>query len=158
MSEWQCKECGLVLQPGIILTYEGEPVCKADDETCSLCQDARQKALEDDARRYRFLRDRLARPVDVLVGGVYAGRPGHGKIITGEDLDRAVDAELGMNIPHEETLEQRLAQCLAAIVDTPLMTGRDEPGGYHSPLELRLGFFRPDLSERAAELLEEAGL
>ena len=56
------------------------------------------------------------------------------------------------------SLERRLAECLAAIVDEPLLTGRDEPGGFSSPLDIRLGFFKPELANRAAELLEEVGL
>lgn len=64
---------------------------------------------------------------------------------------------MGFDMPVIATLESRLADCLADIVDAPLLTGRDECGGFISPLDIRVGFFRPDLSERAAELLEEAG-
>lgn len=52
-------------------------------------------------------------------------------------------------------LEERLADCLAECVDGTLLTVRDTWNG--ADVELRLGSFRPDLSERAAELLEEAG-
>jgi hypothetical protein len=76
---------------------------------------------------------------------------------TGEDLDRAVDAAMGKVVPDTPTLEERLADCLADIVDTPILTGRDECWAFRSPLEIRLGFFRPDAANRAAELLEEAG-
>jgi hypothetical protein len=53
------------------------------------------------------------------------------------------------------TLEERLADCLAEAIDTPLLTLRDPVGNY--PMELRLGSFNREVSERAAELLEEAG-
>jgi|GEM_PF-2584211 len=53
------------------------------------------------------------------------------------------------------TLPERLAACLAEAVDTPLLVLK-EPDG-HSDLELRLAHFRPDIANRAAELLEEAG-
>lgn len=90
------------------------------------------------------------------LGGVFAGRVPNNVILGGEDLDRAIDAEIGV-VPHGETLEARLAECLAACIDTPLLAGRDEVGGFSSPLEIRLGFFKPEISERAAGLLEEAG-
>ena len=64
---------------------------------------------------------------------------------------------MGAVVETGPTLEARLAECLADCIDTPLLTGRDEVGGFSSPLEIRIGFFRPELSERAAELLEEAG-
>lgn len=54
-------------------------------------------------------------------------------------------------------LVDRLADLLAQILDEPLVTlpGGDPGGG--PPLELRLAHYRPDLSARAAELLDEAG-
>lgn len=52
-------------------------------------------------------------------------------------------------------LEDRLAACLAEAIDETLMTVRDTMND--RDVELRLGSFRKDISERAAELLEEAG-
>ncbi len=54
------------------------------------------------------------------------------------------------------TLERRLAECLRDCVDGTLMTVRDTLNDRE--VELRLGSFDQGLSERAAELLEEAGL
>lgn len=55
-------------------------------------------------------------------------------------------------------LLERFADLLAAILDEPLHTlSGPGPDGGHDPLQLRLAHFRPDLSERAAVLLEEAG-
>lgn len=59
--------------------------------------------------------------------------------------------------PQTEPLEKRLAKCLAAIVDEPILAGRDECGAFTSPLEIRLGFFLPELTAHACVLLEEAG-
>ncbi len=53
-------------------------------------------------------------------------------------------------------LEDRLADCLAAAIDTPLLTVRDQEGG-KLPLDLRLGAFNEEIAERAAALLEECG-
>lgn len=55
------------------------------------------------------------------------------------------------------SLQDRLILLLIEIVDTPLVTlaGGAEPGD--RPLALHLRAFRPDLSECAAALLEEAG-
>ncbi|WP_375454811.1 hypothetical protein [uncultured Methylobacterium sp.] len=54
-------------------------------------------------------------------------------------------------------LVERLADLLAAILDDPMTTlpGAGPDGG--PPLELRLSHFRPELCERAARLLDEAG-
>lgn len=52
-------------------------------------------------------------------------------------------------------LEDRLAECLAVCVDTTLLTVRDTLND--CPVELRLGSFNREISERAAALLEEAG-
>lgn len=52
-------------------------------------------------------------------------------------------------------LEDRLANCLAECVDTTLLTVRDTMND--RPVELRLGSFNREVSERAAELLEECG-
>lgn len=54
-----------------------------------------------------------------------------------------------------ESLEARLADCLAAAIDTPLLTLRD-PGSERYIFH-RLGSFNVELAERAATLLEEAG-
>lgn len=58
-----------------------------------------------------------------------------------------------------EPLVDRLADLLAVILDEPLTTlpGCDPASAGDEPLQLRLAHFRPDLSERAAVLLEEAG-
>lgn len=57
-----------------------------------------------------------------------------------------------------ETLEQRLASCLAAVVDMPLLELFDPVGGYQTKMAVYLGGLQPELSERACLLLEEAGL
>ncbi|CAK7257522.1 MULTISPECIES: hypothetical protein [unclassified Shinella] len=156
-ADYRCRECGITnIEPGIKI--DGQPLCWQDEDICSRCHDELHEQLVKDAARYRHIRNRQFRAVDIAAGGVFAGIIHANLIIGGEDLDRAIDGEMGADIPIVATLERRLAECLAACVDTPLVTGRDEPGGYSSPLDLRLGFFRPDLSERAAELLEEAGL
>ncbi|GJD97738.1 hypothetical protein [Methylobacterium iners] len=65
-----------------------------------------------------------------------------------------------MTAPDNEDrpLLDRMGELLAAILDEPLMTlPGSGPEGSH-PLELRLSHFRPEFSERAAILLEEAGL
>ncbi|MGB3834453.1 MAG: hypothetical protein WA975_21615 [Mesorhizobium sp.] len=155
-SNYQCRECGIThIEPG--WEIDGEPLCWADHDLCSRCQDFLQEQLEKDAARYRHLRNRQTRAADIEAGGVFAGRVPENLILGGEDLDRAVDAAMGGDMPETPTLEARLAECLADCIDTPLLTGRDEVGGFSSPLEIRIGFFRPELSERAAELLEEAG-
>jgi len=54
-------------------------------------------------------------------------------------------------------LLERFADLLAAILDEPLHTlSGPGPDGGIEPLQLRLAHFRPDLSERAAVLLDEA--
>lgn len=158
MTARQCRECGITeISAGEVNEVDGEILCWVDDDLCSICHDSIQRELEKDAARYRHLRSKPLRDDDIADGGVYAGRPAVGCVIGGEDLDRAIDLEMGFPVPPVETLESRLADCLADIVDTPILTGRDEVGGHTSPLDIRLGFFRPELSERAAELLEEAG-
>jgi hypothetical protein len=57
--------------------------------------------------------------------------------------------------PDDTPLQERLADCLAECVDTVLLTVRDMTSD--CPVELRLGSFNQAISERAAELLEEAG-
>lgn len=151
MSDYQCRECGIThIEPG--WEIDGMPLCWADDDLCSRCQDELHKALERDAARYRFLRNR-----DRVEGTLCIGIPPMRWAFGGEDLDRAVDADMGIKVPDQPTLEERLAACLADILDTPIMSGKDEVGSYSSPLDIRLGFFRPDAANRAAELLEEAG-
>ena len=159
MTERVCRECGITdtqAEGGLILF--GDPICWADDDLCSWCQEHSLKQLEQDAARYRFLRNRQTRQVDFAAGGLFAGRVPEGLILGGEDLDRAIDTELGLEVPVVEPLEKRLATCLADVVDTALLSLKDEVGGFRSPLEIRLGHFRPEVAEHAAELLEEAGL
>lgn len=52
-----------------------------------------------------------------------------------------------------ETFE-RLAEMLAEIIDSTLMTVQDEDG---HEVEVRIGGFKPDLGNRAAALLKEIG-
>ena len=152
MSARQCRECGIDhIEPG--WEIDGEPLAWADDDLCSRCQDFLEAALVRDAARYRYLRDRQTRLIDIVSGGLFAGRVPQNQILGGEDLDRAIDEALAEDLPQVAPLEARLADCLADCIDAPLMTGSVE--GHAT--EIRLRFFRPDLSERAAELLEEAG-
>jgi hypothetical protein len=58
----------------------------------------------------------------------------------------------------EGTLEQRLAACLSAIVDEPLLMIGDPFGNHQTKMAIYLGSFQPELSERACLLLEEAGI
>ncbi|WP_298174625.1 hypothetical protein [Novosphingobium sp.] len=58
----------------------------------------------------------------------------------------------------EKSLELRLAECLAAAIDTPLLRLNDISRGEEDGIALYLGSFKPEISERAAGLLEEAGL
>lgn len=154
---YRCRECGIThIEPG--WEIDGEQLCWQDVDLCSHCSDRLQDEIVKDAARYRHLRNRRTRSVDIALGGVFAGMIPQNMILGGEDLDRAIDREMGADIPAVEPLERRLATCLAACIDTALLTGRDEVGGFSSPLQLRLGFFRPELSEQAAGLLEEAGL
>ena len=150
-----CRVCGVLELPAS--DDNGDPVCWMEDDLCSECADSEQHQLEQDAARYRFLRNRQVRPVDLAAGGPFVGLAPD-RVINGEHLDRAIDALLGTSIADVEPLELRLARCLAETIDTPLLSGRDEVGGFSSPLEIRLGFFKPEISERAASLLEEAGL
>jgi hypothetical protein len=155
-TDRQCRECGIThIEPG--MEIDGEPLAWADDDLCSHCQDRIQTALERDAARYRFLRNRSTQRTAIAMGGIFAGQVPENVILGGEDLDRAIDRELGEDVSELEPLETRLAKCLASAVDTPLITGRDEVGGFSSPLDIRLGFFQPKIAELAAELLEEAG-
>lgn len=149
----QCRECGITEIGPEIIEIDGQILCWVDDDLCSICQDRLRRELEQDAARYRHLRGKQVRTIDIEAGCVFAGRPANGRVLAGEDLDRAIDSELGADAPVVATLESRLADCLADIVDAALMTGTAE---CHS-LEIRLGFFLPELSERAAVLLEEAG-
>ncbi|NDW04049.1 hypothetical protein [Jiella pacifica] len=153
-----CRECGIShIEQGDEI--DGEPLCWAEDDLCSRCQDVLFKQQEADAARYRYLRNRSTTSAAIAEGGVFGGQIPDNLILGGEDLDRAIDAAISQSAGrYGDTLERRLALCLAEIVDQPLLTGRDEPGGFSSPLEIRLGFFKPELSERAAELLEEVGL
>lgn len=156
-NPYLCRECGIThIEPGTEI--DGEPLCWVQADTCSSCHDRLQAQLELDARRYRYIRDRQTRSIDIAAGGIFAGRIPEQLILGGEDLDRAIDHELGLDLPQVLPLERRLAECLASIVDTALITGCEEVGRSDGQLELRLRFFRPDLSELAAILLEEAGV
>lgn len=54
--------------------------------------EAEARSLRRDAERYRWLR---SRPTDTIdCGGVFAGRTPQNVILTGADLDRAVDAAM----------------------------------------------------------------
>jgi hypothetical protein len=152
--QYECRECGITNSiPGIEIN--GEVLAWADDDLCCFCQDRLHAALIRDAARYRNLRNRQGQSNDIGVAA-FLHAPDNA-ILDGEDLDRAIDQRLGFDSPEVEPLEKRLADCLAAIIDTPLFSGHDETGRPSSALDIRLGFFRPELSERAAELLEEAG-
>lgn len=54
------------------------------------------------------------------------------------------------------SLQDRLIDLVAEILDTPLTTFAGGPEPEDRPMELRLHTLRPDLSKRAAELLAEA--
>ena len=54
-------------------------------------------------------------------------------------------------------LLDRIAAVLNDIVDEPLQRINDAGSNAPRDLELRLAHFRPDLAERAAAVLEEAG-
>lgn len=56
-----------------------------------------------------------------------------------------------------ESLERRLAECLSSCIDEPLLKGFLGGDG-RIPTEIRLGFFRPEIADKAAELLEEFGI
>lgn len=156
MTERRCRECGIEhIQPGTEI--DGEPLCWADDDLCSRCQDWLHERMRQDAARYRYLRDRRTTDASIAAGGVFGGQVPENLILGGADLDRAVDAAMGASFEQGPTLEARLAECLAAAIEAPLLTGKDELGGFSSPLDIRLGFFQPEIANRAAELLEEAG-
>ena len=157
-EERACRECGIShIEPGIEI--DAEPLCWAEDDLCSRCQDFLLKQQETDAARYRYLRNRSTSSAAIAEGGVFGGQIPDNLILGGEDLARAIDAAISQSAGrYGAALERRLALCLAEIVDQPLLTGQDAPGGFSSPLEIRLGFFKPELANRAAELLEEAGL
>lgn len=114
------------------------------------------EGLKRDAARYRFLRDRRTRQVDIAASAVFAGRIPDNVILGGEDLDRAIDTEIGFDVPNLPTLESRLADCLADCIDTPLLQLFDPEGGSRM-IEPRMSSFNRELAERAAGLLEEAG-
>lgn len=70
-------------------------------------------------------------------------------------VNNAVDARRKEPATTDAPLEDRLADCLAACVDTTLLTVRDTLND--TSVDLRLGSFNREVSERAAELLEECG-
>jgi hypothetical protein len=55
-----------------------------------------------------------------------------------------------------DTLETRLANCISACINEPLFKGFLGGDG-RIPMEVRLSFFRPEIADRATELLEEVG-
>ncbi len=65
-------------------------------------------------------------------------------------LKEADDARNGI-----APLHKRLADCLARIIDEPLLAVLDSENGRDLPL--RVGSFRHELANEACELLEEAG-
>jgi len=69
-----------------------------------------------------------------------------------DDKEADLVAEKAMEAPIE-----RFGQMVAALVDETLMTVHDSDSSTEKR-ELRLGSFRPDLFNRAAELLEEFGM
>lgn len=91
-----------------------------------------------------------------LDAGVIAPVPDELRIALGERV-AAVAQPVEVGAP--DPLLDRLADLLAAILDEPLATlpGSDPASAVNEPLQLRLAHFRPDLSEVAARLLEEAG-
>lgn len=154
-TDRQCRDCGIThIEPGTEI--DGEPLAWVDDDLCTDCQDIALQALERDAARYRFLRNQPTRPADISAGGVFAGRVPDRVILGGEHLDFAVDGEMGKAVADNVPLETRLAACLASAIDLPLLTLHDPDGNF--PMELRLSSFNRELADRAAELLEEAGL
>lgn len=158
--ERRCRECGLDhIEPG--MESDGEPLAWAEEDLCSACQDRLAEEQCKDAERYRYLRDaKTWEHRHYLFAGQWASADpmsDSAKALRGEELDRAIDSALGIEGAAQEPLERRLADCLAAIIDEPILEGRDEPGHFTSPLSIRLGFFKPELANLAAELLEEAG-
>lgn len=157
MAPRTCRACGIDhIEPG--LKIDGQPLCWFDEDLCSACADRIDDALHRDAERYRYLRNRPCQPTNMFGGGVFAGLVPENLILGGEDLDRAVDAAMGADVNTAATLERRLADCLADCIDAVLLTARDLGGSPEAKIELRIGSFNRELSERAAELLEEAGL
>jgi hypothetical protein len=148
-----CRVCGIDhIEPGTMIGVE--PLRWIDNDLCSRCDDAEREATERDAARYRHLRNRQTRITDIGAGGVFAGQVPDNVILGGEHLDRAIDAEMGLEVPAVAPLEERLAECLAACIDTPLQT-LDDDGGH--TITIRLRHYLPAFSNQAAELLEEAG-
>ena len=70
--------------------------------------------------------------------------------------DEAADFDSRASCTAQSALQDRLADCLAGIVEMPLLTVGD-PEGMGRTIELRLSSFRPEVAEHACELLEEAG-
>jgi len=74
----ECENCGETYPPGWPHQCESSasPACSA-------------AAIERDAARYRWLRER---DLDTIhLGGVFAGQTPENLVINGEDLDRAID-------------------------------------------------------------------
>ncbi|MBW8638968.1 hypothetical protein K1W69_17360 [Hoeflea sp. WL0058] len=156
-TERKCRECGIgKIEPGTEI--DGERLWWVENDLCTRCHDYLQERLEKDASRYRHLRNRQTRATDIAAGGVFAGLIPDNKVLGGEDLDRAIDAEIGQDIPQVEPLERRLAKCLADCVDNPLLRLNGSVGMEPEGIDVLFGHFQPELSERAAALLEEAGV
>ncbi len=74
----------------------------------------------------------------------------YGEPLTGAN-DQSEKADIG-----QPPLANQLLDLLAQIVDTPLMKVRD-PDAHDREIEIRLGSFLPELTEKAAGYLLEAG-
>ncbi len=81
--------------------------------------------------------------------------PAKGNLVDLQNFRRARSAAVQAAADGDPPLVDRLAAILSDIVDEPLLVLHD--AARPRPLELRLSHFKPELAERAAELLEEAG-
>lgn len=74
-----------------------EVMCAAGVEPCACAVAALKYSakLEQDAKRYQFLRSRDLDTVNV--GGVFVGMTPMNVVLNGEDLDRAVDDAMRSN-------------------------------------------------------------
>lgn len=108
MNARACRRCGCT-EISACLDADGEPCCWMDDDLCSVCADAIVEEAERDAARYRHLRNRSTTAAAIAAGGVFGGKVPDNTILGGEDLDRAIDAQMGVAMPEIATLESRLA-------------------------------------------------
>lgn len=74
MTARQCHECGITEIAPEVIEIDGDILCWVNDDLCSICQTRLQHELEQDAARYRHLRGKQVRTVDIEAGGVFAGR------------------------------------------------------------------------------------